>query len=264
VLSMVYQVRCNLFHGGKNYSSESDRQFITLAYKILWQVWMNEIPSRFFRAGMPWKRILVRSGFIFSQQGQSFIFSDETQDNKKYFTQLIQYGKFGIFTDDVFKPHSHNIDENLWLNAVDACHSGVEGGSPDELSIMDPYMAGIVRWLNKIGLQTTFSCDGHGQRPPRIEFSNHKESRLAVWVLVATGINVRTQNRNLLFSDQNNDPDIPLQRTFDRGKLLNISEWIHDNMEALSETAKRMRQITLPRFVNTPMQTSVYRRPLRR
>lgn len=47
VLWMLYQVRCNLFHGGKDYDSARDREFIELAQSILWELWQPEIPKRF-------------------------------------------------------------------------------------------------------------------------------------------------------------------------------------------------------------------------
>ncbi|HHT9154980.1 MAG TPA: hypothetical protein ACFYD5_04115 [Candidatus Tripitaka sp. YC43] len=44
VLHMIYKVRCNLFHGGKEYDSSRDRKFIELADSILWAIWKQEIP----------------------------------------------------------------------------------------------------------------------------------------------------------------------------------------------------------------------------
>lgn len=44
-LSAIYMVRCNLFHGGKDFQSSRDREFISKALKILWEVWEREIPS---------------------------------------------------------------------------------------------------------------------------------------------------------------------------------------------------------------------------
>ena len=41
-LHIIYQIRCNLFHGGKNYSSERDRRFIEHAYMILWEMFEPE------------------------------------------------------------------------------------------------------------------------------------------------------------------------------------------------------------------------------
>jgi hypothetical protein len=46
VLSAVYQVRCNLFHGGKSFYYSKDRDFPTLAFELLWKVWAQEIVAR--------------------------------------------------------------------------------------------------------------------------------------------------------------------------------------------------------------------------
>ncbi|OQA43179.1 MAG: hypothetical protein BWY52_01958 [Chloroflexi bacterium ADurb.Bin325] len=45
ILSAIYKVRCNLFHGGKTYQSAKDWWFVSSAYKILWRVWSNELPD---------------------------------------------------------------------------------------------------------------------------------------------------------------------------------------------------------------------------
>ena len=41
-LSSIYQVRCNLFHGGKSFSNSKDVDFTRLAYIILNEVWKDE------------------------------------------------------------------------------------------------------------------------------------------------------------------------------------------------------------------------------
>lgn len=40
-LSAIYQVRCNLFHGGKSFRESRDLKFARLAFEILWTVWGN-------------------------------------------------------------------------------------------------------------------------------------------------------------------------------------------------------------------------------
>lgn len=72
---------------------------------------------------------------------------NETSANRKYFVNLIQRGGFGQTTGDIFIPHEPYVSEYLWLELVDRCHIAAEGGLYDDLSIMDTYMAGIVRWL---------------------------------------------------------------------------------------------------------------------
>ena len=42
VIHMIYQVRCNLFHGGKSSSQYRDVKFVTLAFKILWSMFKEE------------------------------------------------------------------------------------------------------------------------------------------------------------------------------------------------------------------------------
>ena len=36
IMHMIYQIRCNLFHGGKTYNSSRDERFVTLAFDVLW------------------------------------------------------------------------------------------------------------------------------------------------------------------------------------------------------------------------------------
>jgi hypothetical protein len=42
IVHMIYQVRCNLFHGGKAYDSSRDRIFVELAFNILWAMFQEE------------------------------------------------------------------------------------------------------------------------------------------------------------------------------------------------------------------------------
>ena len=39
LIQAIYQVRCNLFHGGKTFLSGGDREFVRLATAVLWDVW---------------------------------------------------------------------------------------------------------------------------------------------------------------------------------------------------------------------------------
>jgi hypothetical protein len=38
-MSPIYKVRCTLFHGGKAFTSSSDRRFVQLSYDILSGIW---------------------------------------------------------------------------------------------------------------------------------------------------------------------------------------------------------------------------------
>lgn len=41
-IHMIYQVRCNLFHGGKGFESKEDSKFVQLALNILWTIFKEE------------------------------------------------------------------------------------------------------------------------------------------------------------------------------------------------------------------------------
>jgi hypothetical protein len=42
IMHMIYQIRCNLFHGGKTYDSNRDERFVTLAFNVLWPMFRLE------------------------------------------------------------------------------------------------------------------------------------------------------------------------------------------------------------------------------
>jgi hypothetical protein len=41
--SVIYRVRCNLFHGGKSFLYSRDREFVRYAFLILWHVWGKDL-----------------------------------------------------------------------------------------------------------------------------------------------------------------------------------------------------------------------------
>jgi len=42
-LAAIYMVRCNLFHGGKSFLSAKDKEFVSLSYTILSEVWWGAV-----------------------------------------------------------------------------------------------------------------------------------------------------------------------------------------------------------------------------
>lgn len=193
VLWMIYQVRCNLFHGGKDYDSARDRVFIRLAHSILWEMWHPEIPtgSRYSRGlarsqrsatEVPWERALVISGFVFKPLARGFDLSDENSGNLAYLRDLLSdIGFEKDLVGSIFVPRKPTIGVQQWVRAVEARHEGAEAGPRGfhslDLRLMDTYMAGIVRWLNFIGIDTVGSCDGHGSDTPWISVASPREAR---------------------------------------------------------------------------------------
>ena len=249
VISMIYQVRCNLFHGGKNYNSDSDRKFIELAYKILWEVWKDELPSRVFPTDMPWHKILARSGFIFEQDEQTISFSKETAINRDYLQKIIDTGQFGIMEGEKFMPIKQNIDEMLWRSVVETFNNNAESDHSDDLQSIDIYMAGLIRCLNKIDIKATFSpyVNDNRKKSFRIRMPNLEDAHLAAWILKEYQKSFRQEGNELIFKDtiRPNRPNHQQEANF--VYLGNITEWLYDNMLSLLEVVKTMRSISLPR-----------------
>jgi hypothetical protein len=192
VLWMIYQVRCNLFHGGKDYDSARDRVFIELAQSILWEIWHPEIPSELGRTRflardqrpaslMPWERALVISGFVFEPLACGFDMSQESPYNLAYLRDLLS--DIGLEEDlvgGVFTPRNPTVGVKEWIRALEARHEGAEAGPVGffslDLRLMDAYMAGVIRWLNFIGIRTLVSCDGHGVAVPWISTMSQEDA----------------------------------------------------------------------------------------
>ncbi|WP_368505225.1 M20/M25/M40 family metallo-hydrolase [Alkalihalophilus sp. As8PL] len=78
---------------------------------------------------------------------------------------------------------SHDIAEDIWSEALEQASQNVErigremliDPTKQELPLaeLDPYIRGIVRWLNVLGVHTISCCDGHNSRPAHVYFKNH-------------------------------------------------------------------------------------------
>jgi hypothetical protein len=131
----------------------------------------SQIRCRYGEGFIPWKRILIRSGFVFEETDGSFDLSAESEPNRRYFGRLlVEIGLDRHFDGIVFTPPSPEYDENSWLSAWESIHEGSEGPGKKQMGFegidlkqMDTAMAGVVRWLNRMGHVTNCSCDGHGR-----------------------------------------------------------------------------------------------------
>lgn len=247
VLSIIYQIRCNLFHGGKNYMSDRDRHFIKLAYSILWDIWNPVIPTQHLRNAcqrknsfiknfkevnnsIEWERALIRSGFRVTNKDEKLLLLKENSDNIKYLKKILKEISMDKFLDEnkkVFNPPTNIVNKNQWLNIIEAIHSGAEGGNSSidniDLQIMDTFMAGVVRWINALGIDTHYSCDGHGQKNPKI-YVNNKNDVFKFKKIISIA-----SNNVLIFNDKTNEIVSSGHKSeiIDRKKLLDVAENLH-------------------------------------
>jgi hypothetical protein len=248
VLHIIYQIRCNLFHGGKNYSSDRDRRFVELAYKILWEMFEPEFEKLDLidttkEIGLSWGKLFIRSGFIFEKLNNAYDFSSENSQNISYLKEILSKLEVAdqfSSKDNTFKPHLKRFSEDDWLKAIEALHTGAEWGASDmaqiELKIMDTYMAGLVRWLNYIGLSTTYSCDGHNRKAPVITFAQAEglimfESMLKILSAGSRFLIRQRDSHSISFSNRRTDNN----RDYDRSSLLLLAEMLHRRKDDFSK-----------------------------
>lgn len=238
VIHMIYQVRCNLFHGGKSYDSQRDRCFIELAYFILWSMWKYELPDRYH--GVAWRRLFVRSGFVFEEENGIFDFSRETRPNLDFLRGILK--KMGLseyLHDIVFSPPQKTGEEVLWIKAIEELHKGAEGGDPEDLGIMDTYVAGVIRWTNKIGIKTWNSCDGHGARSTSIEITSTDDK-----IVFNNCLNLLSKGKWRYEGRSLHNTATPSLRQihYDRLWLFDLAEKLYKNMEILESYVMETRK----------------------
>ena len=117
-----------------------------------------------------------------------------------------------------------------------------------ELQIMDTYMAGIVRWANAAGIKTTYSCDGHKQREPRMNLADRSQEPVLNYFLRAVS-NGEWGFGGSRFSKRGNRPIQPSNGAaeYDRVWLLDVAEKIYQHQAPLRqfvEAAENMASAT--------------------
>jgi len=246
VFSIIAQVRRNLFHGGKNYRNAGERQFLEPAMAILWEVWRFELPSGLLISRVSWLRALLRSGFMAREAENRITLADETDANRKYLQKLLAFGHFGTLKNNILLANEPSIEESYWLRAVDGCHGSAEAGQADDLSIMDTYMGGLVRWLNQAGIGTESSCDGHGEKKPWFTTVDEEGARLAAWLLNFRSPRFDQSGRTVKYAGSGPNPNAtkPADRL---KKMLDVAEWLSKNREDLKEMLAAMRKVSAPK-----------------
>lgn len=69
------------------------------------------------------------------------------------------------------------------------------------LTMIDPYIRGISRWLNELGIFTFYSCDGHNKRPAVVELRNYlkPQHRKIIEAATPSSINLQIRGKKIHF-----------------------------------------------------------------
>ncbi|WP_086943508.1 M20/M25/M40 family metallo-hydrolase [Trichococcus pasteurii] len=146
--------------------------------------------------------LLVEQGFIFSQvDSRTLDFSNESELNVEFLKKILNesncchewQGSLLIVEDTLW-----NESEWLALCAVPGRGRTEMCGYFDEednvsLAMLDLYISGLVRQLNRLGCMTIMSCDGEGERRPNIVFATENDTERAALLMVEVELKHRVK-----------------------------------------------------------------------
>jgi hypothetical protein len=188
-----------------------------------------------------WRRVFIRSGFNFREAEDRFNFMQENAQTERFLRLvLVELNQIRDYKGGVFSPTSLTVDEAAWLAAIEKLHTGSEAGLLNlrnlDLQIMDTYMAAIVRWVNAAGIKTTFSCDGHKNREPRINLADRSQEPLLDYFLRVVS-NGEWLFKGTRFYKRGSSPIQPANGAtdYDRSWLLDVAEKLHQHQVELRQ-----------------------------
>jgi hypothetical protein len=146
---------------------------------VKWEHPDLKIGKKHLHCKVEWEKAFVWGGFLFEKSGDSYSLTEESEENRRYLSKILNEIGFGNYFDGMmFKPKISKVNKQVWLDAVEKLHIEAEMGRYDQLEIMDAYMGGIVRYLNIFGFSTEQSCDGHGKRKNFLMLRNNNQAYL--------------------------------------------------------------------------------------
>lgn len=144
--------------------------------------------------------LLVEQGFIFSQVDSNTLdLRNESELNVAFLKKILDKSNWRhewqgrlLIVGDTF------WNESEWLTL---CAVGGRGrtemcGYFDQensvsLEMLDLYISGLVRQLNRLGCMTIMSCDGEGERRPKIVFATAADTQRAALLMAEVGLKHR-------------------------------------------------------------------------
>ena len=146
--------------------------------------------------------LLVEQGFIFSQVDSSTLdFSNESELNVEFLKKILNesncrhewQGRL-LTVEDTLR------NETEWLALCAVPGRGrtemcgyFDGEDSVSLEMLDLYISGLVRQLNRLGCTTIMSCDGEGERRPNIVFATMTDTQRAALLMAEVGLKYRVK-----------------------------------------------------------------------
>ena len=146
--------------------------------------------------------LLVDQCFIFSQVDSSTLdFHSESELNVEFLKKVLNKSNWR----HEWQGRLLTVGDTFWNEKVWLTHCAVGGrgrtemcGYFDEensvsLEMLDLYISGLVRQLNRLGCKTIMSCDGEGERRSNIVFATENDTERAALLMAEVGLKYRVK-----------------------------------------------------------------------
>ncbi|PIC80931.1 peptidase M28 [Sporosarcina sp. P18a] len=214
---------------------------------------------------MTWNRLWVRHGWDLEpligkgwSEDKHFRAHKETDENMKFLTSCLAKANVLFDYDEerrLLTVESAPLEEEQWLPVVNAKYRGrteMCGMYTEnrQLNIyqLDTFMSGFIRQVNRLGIQTEYSCDGHSKRNPSLDVQKGEGATLLMEWLRALGIACR-------MCRENTQRDT-LQILTPKENLLDLAEQLSTIDKAWLTSGdsieERLFQIELEQLLNVP------------
>jgi tripeptide aminopeptidase len=187
-----------------------------------------------------WKQLFIRQGFNMEEMSANrFDCKNETEDNLTFLMESLEKLQVPFsFHNYILTLNLEPVKESDWLGAVDFNDRGhgdylwfrSECEEP-KVRELDTYISGIIRQLNRLGLLTEGSCDGHGRGFAFVQFKREfRMEKIEKLFHIIAGGKVRIRNQRTVFC-------------FDRTELPDLAEkmqviekdWLDENEDFLKK-----------------------------
>ncbi len=216
-----------------------------------------------------WQDAFIYSGFKAVLTDSIFTFEHESRRNRKFLSRVLKVlGSYRSEDMTEFVPETDHVDKQEWFLAIDAVQHGAECGDWDDLRIMDPYMGGLVRWLNEVGIKTALSCDGHGEWQNLLTLINAEDhGTFSACLALLTNGELSYNGRSLVsrpprriqqfINNRDRAEALKLRRQREREGLIELAKKIHTHQGTLKKLVEMMRKASV--YMNDVTHTSTER-----
>jgi tripeptide aminopeptidase len=99
--------------------------------------------------------------------------------------------------DEMYISFLHEVAETINSPGRGMLIDPVGGDLP--LTDFDPYIRGVVRWMNELGIFTIGSCDGHSRGSAKVNLKKYPTGKQIVLLKAAVSLRLRIEGKNITF-----------------------------------------------------------------